>query len=121
MSLSNYIFVAFLYLFYLFSLTIGFDGCKLINPCKCEFENGTGIDLTPLNSTIFKTVVPDQKENTFFFNACGNGTKTNLPNHIGTSCDDGFSVNITSKKLESKKLQNCLFRFVPLIQQITRR
>lgn len=93
MSLSNNIFVAFLYSFYLFSSTIGSEECKLINSCKCEFENGTGIDLMPLNSTL-KTILPEQKDNTFYFNACGSGSKLDLPAvHNGTSCDDDFSVN----------------------------
>lgn len=92
MSFST-LFVAFLYSLYLISSTIGSEECKIINPCKCEFENGTGIDLMPLNSTVYKTILPDQKDTTFYFNACGSGSKTNLPNiHNGTSCDDGFSV-----------------------------
>lgn len=92
MSLS--IFVAILYSFYLLSPVIGLEQCKSKpNSCKCVFENnGTGIDLTSLNQTIFRTILPDQKENTFYFNTCGYGSKTNLPAHNGTSCDDDFSV-----------------------------
>lgn len=91
MSLS--IFVAIIYSFYLLSPTIGLEECKFQNSCKCVFENnGTGIDLTSLNQTIFKTILPDQKENTFYFNTCGYGSKINLPAHIGSSCDDDFSV-----------------------------
>lgn len=86
------IFVAFLYSFYLFSPTVS-EECKFQNSCKCVFENnGTGIDLKPLNETIYKTVLPDEKDNTFYFNACGYGSKINLPAHNGTSCDDDFAV-----------------------------
>lgn len=68
--------------------------CQQINPCKCEFENGTGINLNELNLIDPWIAEPSTNISTFFFHPCTDSNKiaSKLPDDKNNDCKSGYSV-----------------------------
>lgn len=84
-----------------------FDKCIKQSACKCEFENGTGIDLSPSAGSIFysaDSVKPHAKGweiNTYFFHPCSDASLAINTTELSGTCKDPISVcrhrlNVTS-------------------------
>lgn len=82
------------------TLTESNDSCKQINSCKCEYANGTGIDLTPLRTIMLVTnriYNEEGHESQYIFHPCTNSSKLpdiNVDDKDNNACTSGFSVCI---------------------------
>lgn len=84
-----------------FLLLVGFIGssteeqCLMKSPCSCLDENGSGIDLSSLESSSYLTAVLGNTS--FFYHPCKDGKEIPTP-PVNVSSDnvcnkDGFSVS----------------------------
>lgn len=95
---------------YFTSDTNGEDVCVKKGPCSCVFSNGTGIDLTPTNSTTFFTatnfaVKMEGKQfelSTYYYHPCKDLMPPVNKTSANDTCDKTLAVSRLITKLSFK-------------------